>query len=170
MPWDFHRRSYAYMTPAFTKTIARFAKLTKTAAIAAPANTAIVKTFAASRETVFDGSGRSGWLTRSVSTSNRSFIAFPPAVNNAAARAARPIDTGRALHDESPPTATVPMRTPAADMRQFTGLASARSPRIPIGQSLLRVIGLSRIGTLVTLRAGPLSGARADWTCATNHR
>src|SRR5207247_7732288 len=132
------------MTPAFRRTIPRFARLTKTAATAAAANTRIVNAFAVRGEILPEGSGRSGWLIRSDSTSNRSFIAFPPAVNRAAARAARPIESGAEPHTARPPAATVPMRTPAADMRQFKGLERARSPRILVGQSLGRIIRLSR--------------------------
>src|SRR5438046_9707227 len=111
-------------------TTAKANTFTRAARTAVTTNAAAVKARASRSVTDPDGSGRSGWLTRSVSRSYRSFRALPPAVKDAAAAPASA--SGPANSPQAPDRAatTPPIPTPRADITQLIGRASWRRPAI----------------------------------------
>src|SRR5437773_8853071 len=112
-------------------TTAKANTFTRAARTAVTTNAAAVKARASRRVTDPDGSGRSGWLTRSVSRSYRSFKALPPAAKDAAAAPATA--SGPANSPQAPDRAatTPPIPTPRADITQLIGRASRRRPATP---------------------------------------
>src|SRR3990170_2315775 len=116
------------MSAALMATIARHARLASPPRTAATTNAPATKALAVPTVNAPEAKGRSGWFTASVSRSDRSFNAFPAAVNAAAAPAAKRSGRANSPH-ASGPTATIPpIPTPTADIAQFTGRARRRSP------------------------------------------
>src|SRR5437764_13201 len=82
-------------------TTAKANTFTRAARTAVTTNAAAVKARASRSVTDPDGSGRSGWLTRSVSRSYRSFRALPPAGEDAAAAPASANGPAHSRHTQA---------------------------------------------------------------------
>src|SRR5207249_4010310 len=88
-PCALSEASYRTMSAMLRITTVKANTFTTAARTPAMKNAVAVKAWASRRVTAPDGSGRFGWLTRSVSRSYRSFRALPPAVKGAAAGPAK---------------------------------------------------------------------------------
>src|SRR5205809_5317093 len=125
------------MRAMFTRTIAKAQALARTARLAAMVKAETTNDFAAATLTSPEGSGRSGWFTRSVSRSYTSLRAFPPAVKAAAAAPASRSGPANSPHAPDRTATRPPIPTPKADITQFPGRASRRRPAI-LGRGTVR--------------------------------
>src|SRR5436305_4800006 len=130
-PCALSEASYRTMSAMLRITTVKANTFTTAARTPATKNAVAVKAWASRRVTAPDGSGRFGWLTRSVSRSYRSFRALPPAVKDAAAAPASASGPANAPQAPDRAATTPPIPTPRADITQLIGRASWRRPAIP---------------------------------------
>src|SRR5207244_7804846 len=107
------------MSAMFTRTIVKAQVLARTARLAAMVKAETTNDLAAATLTSPEGSGRSGWFTRSVSRSYTSLRAFPPAVKAAAAAPAHSNGWANCPHELELTATTNPILIPTADITHF---------------------------------------------------
>src|SRR5205823_8237329 len=129
-PCALSEASYRTMSAMLRITTVKANTFTTAARTPATKNAVAVKAWASRSVTAPDGSGRFGWLTRSVSRSYRSFRALPPAVKDAAAAPASASGPANAPQAPDHAAITPPIPTPRADITQLIGRASRRRPAI----------------------------------------
>src|SRR5437660_695134 len=157
------------MSAMFTRTIAKAQALARTARLAAMVKAETTNDLAAATLTSPEGSGRSGWFTRSVSRSYTSLRAFPPAVKAAAAAPAHSNGWANSPHAPERPATRPPIPTPTPDITQCPGREAsgihrhqARRTVRPIPEGLARSPIPDRVDEATRSRHGGDHEGRGD--------